>query len=66
MPTVQTKRVRRMRMKRRERDAEVLEVEEGDDVAVLDHQTGRKGNCIIVRIYLQYTQREKVMGEKVK
>ena len=53
-------------MKRRERDAEVLEVEEGDDVAVLDHQTGRKSKCIIVRIYLQYTQREKVIGEKVK
>ena len=53
-------------MKRRKRDAEVMEVEEGDDVAVLDHQTGRKGKCIIVRIYLQYTQREKVMGEKVK
>ena len=53
-------------MKRRERDAEVPEVEEGDDVAVLDHQTGRKGKCIIVRIYLQYTQREKVTGEKVK
>ena len=64
MPTVQTKRVRRM--KRRKRDAEVMEVEEEDDVAVLDHQTGRKGKCIIVRIYPQYTQREKVMGEKVK
>ena len=53
-------------MKRRKRDAEVMEVEEGDDVAILDHQTGRKGKRIIVRIYLQYTQREKVMGEKVK
>ena len=50
-------------MKRRERDAEVLEVEEGDDVAVLDHQTGRKGKCIIVRIYLQYTERESDGGK---
>ena len=53
-------------MRRREREnAEVREVEEGEDVAVVDRQPGRKGKCTIVRIYLEYTHREKERKSKV-